>query len=65
MPAGYIEGPFGPVPFTVQNTFQIPKGYTCYCHPCDMPFKSIEEMQKHNNTTTHYKNKEIYLQVKQ
>jgi hypothetical protein len=46
------------------NNFKIPKGYSCYCHCCDLPFKSIEEMQKHNKKTEHQRNKEIYLQVK-
>lgn len=56
------HGPNGYINY--EPLYKIPEGYRCYCHPCDMPFKSIDDMQKHTHSTQHTRNKEIYLQVK-
>lgn len=47
--------------------FVIPKPYRAFCHPCNMSFPTIEELQKHtkdNKNNTHERNKERYLGVK-
>jgi hypothetical protein len=41
--------------------FLIPKSHRCWCHSCSKGFMSIDEIQKHNLTQEHQRNKEKYL----